>query len=992
MKKITFTLLTLLLMLTLCGCSHSHDYSYQERVVAPTCTEQGYTEHICECGESQKDNYTEPTGHNFGEWVVSKEATADEKGKEERVCSVCNYKEEREYEHAHSYTEKVVASTCTEEGYTIFTCECGDTYNGNKVEALGHDESVTPGKEATCTESGLTDKIVCNRCHEIIQKQKEIPALEHKYGDWVVTKEPEGDTPGVKEKTCERCGEKLTAEVAGSYTVEYELNGGSFEGGYESFDEMCDEFFADFCEAAETSTYKEIARNNFCTDTAVTIDNASYSMPIKLAFSKADFLAKWNWLFIYMYKDLQEVNGTTDNDTYVTTSYNVPKEFFEKLINGDTEIMSSSQYSPDGAVSWGPNFRTLVRAYLHGMLNKTQGGQRPDFAKQAPDFMLLANQQKLMVNQYLLTETLATGTELKTPVRVGYTFKGWLDQYGDIVTTVSSGGKLTAQWEEDTPVESISITNRIEELIMLTTHQLEWAINPIDAGDTRVRFESSDETIAIVDEDGIITALKTGTVTIKIISLSGSAASDEMTFMVVTPGYFDISYETNSYVVMGEDIQLNAKYINNKNEEVAVKWSSLDESAATVNENGIVTGLKVGKVIIRATVVGDDNKYQDFIVTVVDQNTSEALKLVLNAHESNVFLKYELPIGAGTPAYYSDILGSVSDLLYNYEYVIDTTYNKATNEKYGSDLESRLMDSIEFITVHYTAGFGDTANGAAHGAYFAKPLSQNETSIHYSTGNDGIFKGLDEQYGAAHAGDGSVHSYTFEWIKTSAKYDETDGLFPTISISSNSTFTINGKDTGQKVPEETKFSRGYVTDDYWINDQGIAVKVGDDGYYYIGTTWWCYSNIAEGRICSKGGNGNSIGIETAVNKGSDLWYTWQITAQLVADLMVRHNLDITRVKGHHFFAAKDCPQPLLENDMEIWWKFIEMVEAEYEKITTCKDYEFTFSCDSELVNEKGRVVKQDVNSQVVTYTVTVKNGDVEETIELASIIEGIYNK
>ena len=102
------------------------------------------------------------------------------------------------------------------------------------------------------------------------------------------------------------------------------------------------------------------------------------------------------------------------------------------------------------------------------------------------------------------------------------------------------------------------------------------------------------------------------------------------------------------------------------------------------------------------------------------------------------------------------------------------------------------------------------------------------------------------------------------------------------------------------------------------------------GQYYMGTTWWCYSQVAEGRICSKGGNLNSIGIESAVNPESNLWYTWQRTAQLVAKLMLENDLDITRVKGHHFYSAKDCPQPLLENDLEIWWKFIEMVEHEYD--------------------------------------------------------------
>ena len=41
--------------------------------------------------------------------------------------------------HTHSYEAVVTAPTCTEGGYTTYTCECGDTYVGDEVSALGHD-------------------------------------------------------------------------------------------------------------------------------------------------------------------------------------------------------------------------------------------------------------------------------------------------------------------------------------------------------------------------------------------------------------------------------------------------------------------------------------------------------------------------------------------------------------------------------------------------------------------------------------------------------------------------------------------------------------------------------------------------------------------------------------------------------------------------------------------------------------------------------------
>ena len=41
--------------------------------------------------------------------------------------------------HAHSYTALVNEPTCTEEGFTTYTCECGNTYVADHTEPLGHD-------------------------------------------------------------------------------------------------------------------------------------------------------------------------------------------------------------------------------------------------------------------------------------------------------------------------------------------------------------------------------------------------------------------------------------------------------------------------------------------------------------------------------------------------------------------------------------------------------------------------------------------------------------------------------------------------------------------------------------------------------------------------------------------------------------------------------------------------------------------------------------
>ena len=45
--------------------------------------------------------------------------------------------------HEHSYTSSILSATCTEAGYTTYTCQCGDSYTDNHEGALGHNYKST---------------------------------------------------------------------------------------------------------------------------------------------------------------------------------------------------------------------------------------------------------------------------------------------------------------------------------------------------------------------------------------------------------------------------------------------------------------------------------------------------------------------------------------------------------------------------------------------------------------------------------------------------------------------------------------------------------------------------------------------------------------------------------------------------------------------------------------------------------------------------------
>lgn len=742
------------------------------------------------------------------------------------------------------------------------------------------------------------------------------------------------------------------------YTINYVLNGGSLI--YEDRDALLADFLKDYNEAMGKSyqTTADIPTGAFA-------DIDYHTFFTKVLSDGTNIRGKWLWLAEYLL-ELSKRDLASNNCNVL----------------GLTALINNNAYTGDA--TYGLSY--AFRAFLIGTTI------RPGSSYSSVDHSIYENAHgfwdKLSAaenTEYLNNKGTVT---LPTAYLENYKFVGWYTNpefTGEVVTTVEDTITVYAKFVEATPVESVSIDNKITELKRYETYQLEWSINPSNANIQAVKFESSDTSVATVDNKGLITAVSNGTVTIKMTSLSPSGKTDEFTFEVYSPDHFDINYETNSYVEIGKSILLLADYVKRDGSKVNLVWSSLTPEIASVDA-GAVTGLKAGQAVIRVALADDANIYQDFVVTVLDSNLSDALKYVLSAHESNAFLSYDLGIGAGTPAYYRDIVGSVSKLLYNEPLTINDQYYAAANANEKN--HGGKMSSIEFITVHYTGNMAKGSTASANANYFATNTS---TSIHYVTGNDGVFSVLDDSYVAYHAGDGT--SVKFEWFPTGVTYKDGDPVYPVFGITANSKFSINGTETTISVPEGTTAATKKVTDSKWINDMGLAFKI-VDGQYYMGTTWWCYSQVAEGRICSKGGNLNSIGIESAVNPESNLWYTWQRTAQLVAKLMLENDLDITRVKGHHFYSAKDCPQPLLENDLEIWWKFIEMVEHEYDMLTKYKDYQFTFELDTETtaVNNNGRVVEQPLYTEVVTYTVTIDNGTTSETITLSTIVEGMYCK
>ena len=70
-------------------------------------------------------------------------------------------------QHTHSYGSSIKKATCTDDGYTVYSCACGVEYTSDYVDALGHKwNGWVTIKEATSESEGKREN-ACGRCGKI---------------------------------------------------------------------------------------------------------------------------------------------------------------------------------------------------------------------------------------------------------------------------------------------------------------------------------------------------------------------------------------------------------------------------------------------------------------------------------------------------------------------------------------------------------------------------------------------------------------------------------------------------------------------------------------------------------------------------------------------------------------------------------------------------------------------------------------------------------
>ena len=161
--------------------------------------------------------------------------------------------------------------------------------------------------------------------------------------------------------------------------------------------------------------------------------------------------------------------------------------------------------------------------------------------------------------------------------------------------------------EVRTSAKAIALDHKTLSLLMGGSEdslqgQLVCTITPENAYDASVTWTSSDESVATVDENGVVRAVSMGTATITATPGDATLQKTAACAVTVSRSVESVTIDTASATLYtGKTLQLAAQALPEDATDRKIVWSSSDPAVATVNANGLVTAKTPGKITITAT-------------------------------------------------------------------------------------------------------------------------------------------------------------------------------------------------------------------------------------------------------------------------------------------------------------------------------------------------------------------------------------------------------
>ncbi len=283
-------------------------------------------------------------------------------------------------------------------------------------------------------------------------------------------------------------------------------------------------------------------------------------------------------------------------------------------------------------------------------------------------------------------------------------------------------GKLELTLSETTLSEGGSATSSVEM----------WLSNgDIPTGEYEIEYKSSDDNIATVDKDGVVTAIAKGNATITA-TVKGSNVSDSVDIIVEGKPYLESFKAAKPNFVFFENdennssaaIGISAIMSNGKAGDIAnyeVSYQSGDDSVVTVDENGNMAAVAVGKTTVSASATNENG--DPIVLSVPVEVRRELDGLVYNFSASSYDLneeivKAKLPT-LGYAEYNTDPWQIVSGA--NLQYWLSVTGSeKVTSSSSGSNSlpHSLTWHAYGYRAARYMGATVDSENGTFEGGTY----------------------------------------------------------------------------------------------------------------------------------------------------------------------------------------------------------------------------------------------------------------------------------
>lgn len=313
----------------------------------------------------------------------------------------------------------------------------------------------------------------------------------------------------------------------------------------------------------------------------------------------------------------------------------------------------------------------------------------------------------------------------------------------------------------------IEVFNPIDLIMIGETHRFNIGFLPLEYHTTNIRYITSNPALMSTSNNGTITPLKSGIVTITIRSSIDILINTTVQITILTdPGIeISLSKQENS-IITGDTLTMSAVAFPFNIVDAPIVYESLDTNIATITQDGLITTHHKGIVTLKASLYDNPEVSNEITIEVFDSLNQNHLLDLLTTN-SMIYSRYREWLQYGVSFNYLEKRHEsvnryhFNNLFINESKILPIFYYIRIGEPMDPLPENVTQynpHNVHWVVMHETAGTNTGAGALSHANYLMSETikqNQNFVSWHFTVDHKEIYQHIPETERAFHAGDGS---------------------------------------------------------------------------------------------------------------------------------------------------------------------------------------------------------------------------------------------